>query len=315
MDEPQARQPIERVRRFNRFYTKQIGVLHEGLLNSAFSLTEARVIYELAHGRETNATELAAELDLDAGYLSRILCRLHKAGVVEKQRSNRDARQSLLRLSDAGRDAFAILDSRSRSEIGEMLVRLSSKDQNRLVKAMEAIEEVLGASGGDAAPYLLRSHEPGDMGWIVHRHGALYAEAYGWDESFEALVAEIVAAFIKNFDGRNERCWIAEMDGDIVGSVFLVRVSDTVAKLRLLYVEPQVRGHGIGARLVDECIRFAKRRGYGKLILWTNANLHAARHIYEKVGFVCVAEESHHSFGHDLVGENWELSLDSTGQG
>jgi DNA-binding MarR family transcriptional regulator/GNAT superfamily N-acetyltransferase len=302
-------QRIEAVRRFNRFYTKQIGVLHEGLLRSPFSLTEARVIYELAHHEKTTATELSIELGVDAGYLSRILLGFKKHGLIHKKRSKTDGRQTVLRLTDEGQDAFAMLNSRSRNEIGTMLGQLSPADENRLINAMHTIERLLGAQREHKAPYLLRPHQPGDMGWVVHRHGVLYAEEYGWDEHFEALVAKIVGKFIERYDPRRERCWIAEMDGEIVGSVFLVKKSKTVARLRLLIVEPKARGLGIGTRLVNECLGFAQRAGYRKITLWTNDVLHAARRIYEKTGFRLVHKEPHHSFGHDLVGETWELAL------
>ncbi len=300
---------VEAVRRFNRFYTRQIGVLHESLLRSPFSLTEARVIYELAQRERTTASELAAELGLDAGYLSRILRSFQERGLLTKQPSETDGRQSILSLTEQGREAFATLNARSRAEIEAMLQGLSPADQLRLVEAMRTIEELLGARPERRVPYLLRPHRPGDMGWVVHRHGVLYAEEYGWDERFEALVAEIVAKFIQNFDPKRERCWIAEREGEIVGSVFLVKRSADVAQLRLLLVEPKARGLGIGTRLVHECLQFARYAGYRKIVLWTNSVLLAARHIYEKAGFRLVETEPHHSFGHDLVGENWEMEL------
>jgi DNA-binding MarR family transcriptional regulator/GNAT superfamily N-acetyltransferase len=297
------------VRQFNRFYTRQIGVLTEAYLRSPFSLTEARVLYELAHREQATATELGGELGLDAGYLSRILLNFRKHGLIDKQRSENDGRQSVLRLTDKGQAAFATLNSRSQVEIEATLSKLTAEDQNRLVDAMRTIEGLFGAQPEQKVPYILRPHQPGDMGWVVHRHGVLYAEEYGWNEQFEALVAEIVAKFIQHYDPRRERCWMAEKDGEIVGSVFLVKKSDTVAKLRLLLVEPKARGLGIGARLVEECIRFARQAGYRKIILWTNSVLVAARHIYEKAGFSLIASEPHHSFGHDLIGETWELTL------
>jgi DNA-binding MarR family transcriptional regulator/GNAT superfamily N-acetyltransferase len=300
---------IEAIRRFNRFYTKQIGVLHEGLLRSPFSLTEARVIYELAQHETVTATELSTELSLDAGYLSRILRSFKKQGLIDKTPSQTDGRQNLLRLTGTGQEAFAMLNVRSRNEIETILGELPNEDQNRLVKAMHTIEALLGAQPEHKVPYLLRSHQPGDMGWVVHRHGVLYSEEYGWDEQFEALVAGIVAEFIQQYDPRRERCWIAEKDGQNVGSVFLVKQSDSTAKLRLLLVEPKARGLGIGTRLVNECIRFARQAGYNKITLWTNSVLLAARHIYEKAGFYLVHEEPHHSFGYDLIGETWELEL------
>jgi DNA-binding MarR family transcriptional regulator/N-acetylglutamate synthase-like GNAT family acetyltransferase len=302
-------QRVQALRRFNRFYTQQIGVLTDGLLNSEYSLTEARVIYELAHQEQTSASALGSELGLDAGYLSRILQSFKKRGLIDKQPSETDRRQSVVRLTEAGQAAFAMLNSRSQHQIEAMLGRLSPGDQQRLVAAMGDIEDVLGARPEHKVSYILRPHQPGDMGWIVHRHGVLYAEEYGWDEQFEALVAGIVAKFIQDFAPKRERCWIAEMDGQIVGSVFLVQQSDTLAKLRLLLVEPRARGLGIGTRLVDECVRHARQLGYTRLTLWTNSVLTAARHIYEQAGFQLVSQEPYHSFGHDLVSETWELEL------
>jgi len=300
---------VDAVRRFNRFYTKQIGVLHEGLLGSQFSLTEVRVLYELAQRKKPTATELGNELGLDPGYLSRILRGFEKRGLVEKTPSKADGRQNLLSLTERGRKTFAPLNARSHEEVAALLGTLSAVEQSRLVGAMHTIERLLGARPEPKVPYLLRPHQAGDMGWVIHRHGALYAQEYGWDETFEALVGEIAAKFIKEFDPKRERCWIAERDGEIVGSVFLVKKSARVAKLRLMYVEPKTRGLGIGSRMVEECIRFAGNVGYRKITLWTNSVLVAARHIYKKAGFRLVAEEPHHSFGHDLVGETWELKL------
>jgi DNA-binding MarR family transcriptional regulator/GNAT superfamily N-acetyltransferase len=302
-------QHVEAVRRFNRFYTQQIGVLSEGLLSSAFSLTEARVIYELAHHQQTTASAIGGELSLDAGYLSRILHGFKKRGLVDSQPSPSDGRQSILRLTAAGQEAFAMLNARSQHQIEGMLGQLPPEDQQRLIVAMHDIEALLGARPEQRVPYILRPHQPGDMGWIVYRHGVLYAEEYGWDERFEALVASVVAQFVQSYDPKRERCWIAEMHGEIVGSVFLVRQSDTVAKLRLLLVEPRARGLGIGKRLVGECVRCARQLGYTTITLWTNSVLLAARHIYEHAGFKLVQQELHHSFGHDLIGETWQLGL------
>jgi DNA-binding MarR family transcriptional regulator/GNAT superfamily N-acetyltransferase len=300
---------VDAVRGFNRFYTKQIGVLHEGLLGSPYSLTEVRVLYELAHRERPTAAELGKELGLDSGYLSRLLRGFERQGLVTKARSKSDGRQSLLSLTAQGRKAFAPLNARSHDEVAAMLERLPPVEQERLIRAMRSIETSLGARPEPRVPYLLRPHQPGDMGWIIHRHGVLYAQEYGWDETFEALVAEIAAKFIRDFDPKRERCWIAERDGEIVGSVFLVRKSQTVGKLRLMYVEPAARGLGIGSRLVEECVRFARQVGYRKMVLWTNSVLLAARHIYQKADFRLVHEERHHSFGHDLIGETWELKL------
>jgi DNA-binding MarR family transcriptional regulator/GNAT superfamily N-acetyltransferase len=309
MSDPISKDPIAAVRRFTRFYTGRIGVLREGLHDSPFSLAQSRVLYELANRDAPTAAELARDLRLDAGYLSRILRAFRQRGLIVRTPSDKDGRQTHLALTPAGQQAFAPLDRGSRDEVAAMLARLADGGQARLTAAMRTIEQLLGERQDDAPPHLLRPHQPGDMGWVVSRHGALYAQEYNWDLEFEALVAEIVAAFIRNFDAKRERCWIAEIDGAPVGSVFLVKQSDKVAKLRLLLVEPGARGLGIGARLVAECIRFARLTGYCTLTLWTNDVLVAARRIYEKAGFRLVEEEKHHSFGHDLVGQNWELGL------
>jgi DNA-binding MarR family transcriptional regulator/N-acetylglutamate synthase-like GNAT family acetyltransferase len=300
---------VESVRRFNRFYTKQIGLLSEHILKSQFSLAEARVIYELAQREKATATEMGAELGLDAGYLSRLLAAFKKRGLISKKPSETDGRQSVIWLTDKGRKAFTELNAHSHGEVESLLGRLPQADQNRLIDAMRVIEEVLGARPEQKVSYVIRPHRPGDMGWVTHRHGVIYNEEYGWDEEFEALVAEIAAKFIRNYDPKRERCWIAERGGEIAGCIFLVKKSSTVAQLRLLLVEPSARGMGIGKRLVNECVRFARQTGYKKIALWTNSALHAARHIYEEAGFRLVKEEPHHSFGHDLVGQNWELKL------
>jgi DNA-binding MarR family transcriptional regulator/GNAT superfamily N-acetyltransferase len=306
-DDLEAR--VEAIRRFNRLFTRWIGVLREGLLHSSYSLTEARVLFELANREELSASELVRELGLDPGYMSRTLGGLERQGLVEKVRSETDGRRRILSLTAEGEEAFEVLDSRSREEVSEMLGGLSEEEQRRLLEAMRTIEGIFEKGLKFSEPFVLRPHEPGDMGWVVYRHGVLYAGEYGWDERFEALVARIVADFIDGYDPKKERCWIAEMGGDRVGCVFVVKATDTVAKLRLLLVEPEARGVGLGSRLVEECIRFARNRGYEKLTLWTNSVLDAARHIYEEHGFVLVEEEEHHSFGHDLVGQNWELAL------
>ena len=301
---------VEGVRRFNRSYTQKIGVLQDGLLNSPFSLTEVRILYELASRKTPTAAELARDLGLDPGYLSRILRGFKKRGLISKKRSQSDGRQSYLSLTKRGQQTFEPLDARSQKEVGAMLENLSTVDRSRLVGAMQTIERLLEVqSSSSSTPYLLRFPQPGDMGWVVHRHGALYAHEYRWNEEFEGLVAEIVARFIRNYDAHKERCWIAERNGEIVGSVFLVRRSKTVGQLRLLLVEPKARGLGIGKRLVDECIRFARQVGYRKVTLWTNDVLHAARHIYEEAGFQLINEEKHHAFGQDLVSQTWELKL------
>jgi DNA-binding MarR family transcriptional regulator/GNAT superfamily N-acetyltransferase len=300
---------IEAVRRFSRFYTKRIGALHEGLLNMPFSLAEARLIYEVAHHETTTATELGRELGLDAGYLSRLLKGLEARGMIEKSPSEADARQNLLSLTEAARTCFAEMNGRSRAEVGLMLERLSEAEQRRLVEALGLAERLLGDPPARRVPYILRPHQIGDMGWVVQAHGVAYAQEYRWDETFEALVAEIVAGFVQHYRPARERCWIAERAGAIVGSVFLVEEGAETAKLRLLLVEPAARGLGIGTRLVAECASFARQAGYRRIRLWTNSALHAARHIYAKAGYRLVREEPHHSFGHDLVGETWELAL------
>jgi len=300
---------IADMRRFNRFYTQKIGVLDEGHLKSPFALAEVRVLYELAHRERLTASELGRDLGLDAGYLSRMLRRFEKKGYLTRKASVRDGRQQLLTLTRKGEEAFAPLNARARAEIAALLDPLPEPQQRRLIDAMHEIESLLGAPTETKAPYMLRPHQPGDIGWVVHRHGALYAQEYGWDETFEALVAEVAAQFIRNLDPKKERCWIAEQDGEIVGSAFLVKKSATVAKIRLVYVEPKARGLGIGARLTAECERFARQAGYKKITLWTNSILLAARHIYAKAGFRLVHAEPHHSFGHDLVGETWEKTL------
>jgi len=311
MIEPQSFDRIETVRRFNRFYTRLIGLLQEGLLESPFTLAEARVIYELAHHECTTATQLSTELGLDPGYLSRILQGFEKRGLVHKERDETDRRQSLLSLTDRGQQAFVKLNSASRAEVAGILDELSETNQDRLVHAMLTIQELLGDQPEPRVPYILRPHQAGDMGWVVQRHALLYNREYGWNEEFEALVAEVVADFIQKFDPQRERCWIAEKDGVNVGSVFLVRQREEegVAQLRLLLVEPRARGLGIGTRLVNECTRFARQVGFNKITLWTNDVLHAARRIYEREGYQLIHEEPHHSFGHDLVGQTWELEL------
>ena len=300
---------VDAVRRFNRFYTKQIGVLQEGLLKSDLSLTEVRVLYELAHRNDPTATIVADELGLDPGYLSRILRRFEKKRLIEREPSASDRRQSILRLASPGREVFGALNARADNQIREMLSNLSEDKKQCLVQAMNVIEEVLAPSSDRDRSFILRMHQPGDMGWIVHRHGMLYAAEYGWDECFEALVARVTADFIEDFDPRRERCWIAEKDGQIVGCVFLVKKTERVAQLRLLLVEPAARGWGLGTRLVDECVRFARQAGYHKIFLWTNKVLTAARQIYKKAGFRVTHEERHRLFGDEQIGQTWELEL------
>jgi DNA-binding MarR family transcriptional regulator/GNAT superfamily N-acetyltransferase len=305
---PSLKKHIQAVRRFNRFYTAQIGVLREAY-SGRFSLTEVRVLYELAHREGSKATDLGRELGVDPGYLSRILGHFQRKRLISRSESQSDKRQQVISLTTKGRRIFSEMDARTHSEIGALLRKISDSERQKLTQAMANIQSVLRPYTEQQAPYLLRLHRPGDMGWIVHRHGVLYAEEYGWDERFEALVAEIVGEFIPNFDPKREQCWIAERDGEIVGSVFLVKRSKTVAKLRLLYVEPKARGLGIGLRLVQECIDFARRAGYRKIALWTQSNLTAARHIYHKTGFKRVESKPQRLFGHKLVSETWELGL------
>jgi len=300
---------VDAVREFNRFYTRRIGVLDEAYLGSRFSLTEVRVLYELAHRDAATASEVARELGLDTGYLSRILRSFTRRGVIAKSRAADDARKTILRLTARGRRVIVPLEARARTQTGAMLDDVPVPQQARVVEAMHEIESSLAGSTPARPRIALRSHRPGDIGWVVERHGTLYWKEYGWDETFEALVAGIVAKFIEHLDPERERCWIAELDGEPVGCVFCVRKSKTVAKLRLLLVEPRARGLGIGRRLVDECIQFARAGGYRELTLWTNDVLVAARHIYERAGFRLVESEPHHSFGKDLVGQSWTLRL------
>ena len=308
---------IDALRAFNRFYTRRNGVLQDGLLDSRFSLTESRLLWELAHTEHTTATGLARTLDLDPGHLSRLLRSFKERGLVKASRSAEDARQTRLSISAAGRRALAPLERRSQAEVSALLAALSETQQQELLAAMARIESLLGARSRSSA-FVLRAHRPGDIGWVVSRHGALYAQEYGWDLSFEALVAQIAARFIEQFDAAREACWIAERDGGNIGCVFLVQARDETtqavepgtAQLRMLLVEPSARGLGLGVALVAECERFARQIGYRRIRLWTNSLLLAARGIYERAGYRRVAREPHHSFGKDLVGETWELALD-----
>jgi DNA-binding MarR family transcriptional regulator/GNAT superfamily N-acetyltransferase len=309
MASAELKRRVAAVRRFNRLYTRTIGVLQERAYRSPFSLAAVRVLYELAHRSPTTANELVRELGLDPGYLSRILGDFEKRGLVAKARSAVDARERHLTLTSRGRKAFAPLDARSQHDVAGLLRRLAPGDQARFVEAMGTIERLLGAPSDPQRSYLIRPPQAGDLGWVVYRHGALYAREYGYDERFEALVAEIVALFARRADSKRERCWIAELDGEMVGSVFLVQQARRVAKLRLLFVEPKARGLGIGRRLVDECVRFARQVGYRKITLWTQSELRAARRLYLTAGFRLVKKERHHSFGHELVAETWELPL------
>jgi DNA-binding MarR family transcriptional regulator/GNAT superfamily N-acetyltransferase len=299
---------IATVRGFSRFYTSKLGIIEPKLLDSPFTLQEARIIYEIAQHAECTATDLVRSLGLDAGFLSRTLQGLQRRQIVARKPSRSDRRANELLLTAKGRAAFTELDGRSRSEVAALLSGLDDAGRARVVGAMTAIEETLQPAP-KAAGFLLRSHRPGDIGWVVSRHGAIYAQEYGWDISFEALVAEIGAQFLHEFDARREHCWIAEVGGEPVGSIFLVKGSDKVAKLRLLLVEKKARGLGVGRALVEQCVRFARESGYSSITLWTQSILVAARGIYARAGFERVKQEKHHSFGVDLVGETWEREL------
>ncbi|MGE0241660.1 MAG: GNAT family N-acetyltransferase [Parvibaculaceae bacterium] len=300
---------ITAVRRFNRNYTKWAGLLDQHFLASRFGLTEARILYELATRQVATASDLIADLRLDPGYLSRILKDFAKSGYVSRERSAVDGRQINLTLSKKGEAAFRPLDEKSAEAVGQLLAGLTPDDRGRLVAAMTVIEELLGKEKKAGAPVTLRAPRPGDYGWIIHRQGALYAKEYGWNEEFEALVAGITERFIQNFKPDREACWVADKDGRIMGAVFVVEEDADTAKLRMLYVEPDARGDGLGARLVGEVVKFTREAGYKRLTLWTNDNLTAARRVYEKAGFRLVSEEGHESFGHKLTGQYWELGL------
>jgi DNA-binding MarR family transcriptional regulator/GNAT superfamily N-acetyltransferase len=305
---------VAKVREFNRFYTRLVGALDEGHLHSSFSLAETRVLYEIARAPTSGtATDLARDLQLDAGYLSRMLRGFERRGLVERVRSSTDARRNHLQLTPKGRSTFAELNTRASDAVAGVLAPLPDRAQHQLLDSMRTIESLLGsrASSETQPQLLLRPHRPGDMGWVVHRQAVLYAQEYGWDESYEALISRIVADFIDRFDQKRERCWIAEQDGEIVGSVFLIKHPERagVAQLRLLYVERSTRGLGIGRRLVRECTDFARQTGYKTITLWTNSVLTSARKIYQAEGYKLVAEKTHHSFGHDLVGQTWALDL------
>jgi len=296
-------------RRFNRFYTKQIGLLTQGLLKTRFPLIQARVLYELAQQDQTTASVLVDKLNIDPGYLSRILSTFEKEGLLRKNRSTSDSRQRILRLTTQGKKSFAELDERSGSVAEKMLLGLVAEDRHRLLHAMQTIEAILDTESKPRTPYLLRPHRPGDIGWIIHRHGVVYAEEYDFDEAFEALVAEILVQFIRKHDPKRECLWIAEREGERIGSVMIVDAGDQVAQLRLLLVEPKARGQTVGMRLIDECISFSRRNHYRKIKLWTQSNLMEARHLYAKAGFDMVSQSPHKSFSQDLIAEIWELRL------
>jgi DNA-binding MarR family transcriptional regulator/predicted N-acetyltransferase YhbS len=298
---------IDAVREFNRRYTRVIGVLREGLLDSEYSLTEARIMFELANSGSTEVVALRRALDLDPGYLSRILARFEKDGLVQRNRSQSDGRRQEVRLTARGQEIFAGLNQRSSSEVGYLLNAHSLAERARLVTSMRTIQRILDGTGpGELA---IRAPQPGDYGWVIQRNAALYAADYGWDASYEALVARIVADYLDEHDARRERAWIAEYDGEPVGCVFCVAENETTARLRLLLVEPTARGLGVGSALVDQCLRFATEVGYREMVLWTNDVLTSARHIYQRAGFELAESNRHHSFGHDLIGQTWRLTL------
>nr|WP_307608281.1 GNAT family N-acetyltransferase [Variovorax boronicumulans] len=301
---------VKAIRQFNRFYTRRIGAL-DPYLGSAMSLTDVRVLYELAHRETAVASEIGRDLGLDAGYMSRILRRFESEGWLTREPHARDARQSVLRLTEAGHAAFAPLQQKSRDEAAALLAPLAPAQRNQLVRAMSTMQSLLDPAASPAKPQaaILRDPAPGDIGWVVQQHGEIYAREYGWDSSFEALVAQIAGEFLLKFQPEWERCWIAELNGERMGSIFVVRKSAGVAQLRLLILSPAARGLGLGGKLVDECIAFARRKGYKKMTLWTNSDLVAARAIYAKRGFQLTKSEPHESYGKQLVGETWELKL------
>ncbi|HVX74625.1 MAG TPA: helix-turn-helix domain-containing GNAT family N-acetyltransferase [Bradyrhizobium sp.] len=307
--DPALEHQVAAVRRFSRFYTRKLGIIEPRLLHSPWTLQEARIIYEIAQHEGCTATDLTRTLGLDPGFLSRTLQALQRRQIVTRKPSKADGRANELALTAKGRAAFAKLDSRSRSEVADLLGTLNNEQRGAIVHAMTTIARTLEPTAQKPAGFLLRSHRPGDIGWVASRHGAIYAQEYGWDISFEALVAEIAAQFIKSFDPAREHCWIAEIDGEPVGSIFLVNGSGGVAKLRLLLVEKKARGLGVGRALVEQCIRFARQAGYHSITLWTQSILVAARRIYQSAGFRLTAEQKHHSFGVDLVGETWDMKL------
>ncbi len=308
MPDPAFEQRVGAVRRFSRFYTRRIGLLQDRLLETPFSLTQARVLYELAHRRDCTATDVVMALGLDHGYLSRILRNFEERGLITRRRAKQDGRQMVLALTVKGQLAFGALDKRSQNDVGEMLSGLSEAEQARVVSAMDTIEKLIERAP-EARSYTLRPHRPGDMGWVVAKHGEVYAQEYGWGSTIEAITAEIVGGFLKNFDAKRERCWIAEIAGEPVGSVFLVRDTDEVARIRLLILDPKARGLGIGRDLVERSIAFAREAGYSKITLWTHAVLTAARAIYERQGFRLTRQWVHEDFGKPMESETWELIL------
>lgn len=312
MSDHVLKRQVDAMRRFNRFYTKKIGVLKKNVEGSTLSLTEVRVLYELAHNPNLTASDIIELLQLDAGYLSRILQNLIKNKYIIRRHSSEDKRFMHISLTKKGEQLFNKLNKSTNIEVSDLLSQVPDNNRHLIIEAMQTIETHMnGASTTTSTPpppYLLRAHQSGDMGWIVYRHGVIYAPL-GYDLTFEALVAEICAKFIHNFDPKRERCWMAEQNGTIIGTVMLVKQTNTTAKLRLLLVEPATRGMGVGSRLVEECTRFAREAGYKKVVLWTQSELLEARRIYKNAGYCLIKEEPHHSFGKDLVAETWELKL------
>jgi len=306
---PLDAQHVAAVRRFNRFYTQTLGVLQDGWLDSPFSLAEARVLYEIKERDRATASNIAHDLGLDAGYLSRILRRFYKSGLIRKDVSPNDGRQSFLSITARGRKAYDPLETRTRRQVGAVLGRLTAPEQDRLVSAMRTIETMIASEPKAKSDIILRQPRPGDLGWVVARHAELYAREYGWVENFEGLCAQIVADFVSKYDPKCERCWIAEINGQNIGSVFLVKDSEEVARLRLLLVDPVARGYGLGTRLTDECIRFARQCRYRSITLWTHKVLTAARHVYERAGFRLTSSEPRRSFGQNVISEHWDLAL------
>ncbi|OUR77199.1 MarR family transcriptional regulator [Alphaproteobacteria bacterium 46_93_T64] len=300
---------VEAVRAFTRFYTKKAGVLNELLLESNFGLTEARILYELQTKDQTTAKNLGQELDLDPAYISRVLKKFEKSGLIARKPSSLDRRKQVIFLSDQGKREYKVLDDKSTQLFHDLISELDTENQGKLLSAMNEIRSLLEDDKSSSSSYLLRPHRPGDMGWIIQAHGRTYAEEYGWDETFEAMVAKIAAAFIENFDVKSDCCWIAEKSGQAIGSAVVVREDRETAKLRLVIVDPKARGLGVGVRLVEECINFSRRAGYLKMILWTNDNLYAAIAVYKKLGFKLIRQKPHHSFGKDLVGQIWQLDF------
>lgn len=302
-------QRIEAVRRFNRFYTQKIGVLTDHMHNTPFTLTEARLLFEIGSREPVSASRLTEELGIDPGYLSRLLASFESQRLILRSSPANDRRKRISELAPKGKAVFRTLVDRARDDVRVLLDSLSDEKQSRVVRAMTTIRETLNANHNGSAGVMTRTHRSGDIGWIIERHGAIYYQEHGWDQTFETLVARILTELVDSFEEEKDRIWIAEIDGERVGCILAARADDEIVRLRLFLVEPWARGRGVGKRLIQDFLSFARSAGYRKAVLWTNSNLESARHLYEKFGFIKVAEEVHHSFGHDLVGENWELTL------